>query len=192
MLVIKKYLIQLKLVIILRLFQQIIFLLRENLNDQQQKIYDLITKRFLAVFYPPTITKETTRDSIIGNYVFRTKGKILINKGWKEVLDSTTKETILNEINNDENALCENIETIQLNTSPKSKYTDSTLLRAMETAGSDIEDDELVLLMKNKGLELLLTRAQTIEDLIRENYIMRTEDDNNRKCLISTIRGKVD
>tara|TARA_A100001234_G_scaffold219058_1_gene229137 strand:+ start:623 stop:3169 length:2547 start_codon:yes stop_codon:yes gene_type:complete len=160
-----------------------------KLNDQQQKIYDLITKRFLAVFYPPTITKETTRDSIIGEHVFRTKGKILINKGWKEVLDSTTKETILNEINNDENALCENIETIQLNTSPKAKYTDSTLLRAMETAGSDIEDDELVLLMKNKGLGTPATRAQTIEDLIRENYIMRTEDDNNRKCLISTIRG---
>ena len=59
----------------------------------------------------------------------------------------------------------------------------------METAGSDIEDDELVLLMKNKGLGTPATRAQTIEDLIRENYIMRTEDDNNRKCLISTIRG---
>ena len=70
---------------------------------------------------------------MISNHVFRTKGKILIDKGWKEVLDSNTKETILNEINNDENALCESVETIQLNTSPKAKYTDSTLLRAMET-----------------------------------------------------------
>ena len=161
-----------------------------KLNEQQQKIYDLITKRFLAIFYPPTITNETTRDSIIDNYIFRTKGKILVDKGWKEVLDSSTKETILEEVKDGENAMCDNINISSLETSAKSKYTDSTLLRAMETAGSDIEDEELVLLMKNKGLGTPATRAQTIEDLIRENYIMRTEDDNNRKCLISTIRGK--
>ena len=163
---------------------------KSKLNDQQEKIYDLIVKRFLAVFYPPTITDETTRDTVVNGHTFRTRGKILIDKGWKEVLDSTTKETILNNISDDEEARCIKIDKTEHLTNPKPKYTDSTLLRAMETAGSDIEDEELVQLMKNKGLGTPATRAQTIEDLIKENYIMRTEDENDRKCLMSTIRGK--
>ena len=161
-----------------------------KLNDQQRKIYDLIVKRFLAVFYPPMITNETTRDTLIGEHLFRTKGKILLSQGWKEVLDSTTKETIISPIEESEKALCEDLEQLTDNTTAKARFTDSTLLRAMETAGNDIDDEEVLQLMKNKGLGTPATRAETIEALIREKYLMRSEDENNKKFILSTARGK--
>lgn len=161
-----------------------------KLSDQEAKIYDLIVKRFLAIFYPPVITKETVRDTIVNGNTYRTKGKILIDKGWKEVLDSTTSETILNAIDPNEKAKCIKANKTEHKTNPKPRYTDSTLLRAMETAGNDIEDEELALAMKNKGIGTPATRANTIEDLIKESYLFRTEEESGRKCIASHIRGR--
>jgi len=163
----------------------------DKLNDQQLKIYDLIVKRFLAVFYPPTITKETTRNTIIEENAFRTTGRILIDKGWREVFNSPMQDKLLNEIDEDDIAEAINIEKVDKNTIPKARYTDATLLRAMETAGREIEDDELALIMKNKGIGTPATRAVIIEELIiRDKYLLRTKDENERRCIISSIRGK--
>ena len=161
-----------------------------KLNEQQVKIYELITKRFFAVFYPPAITMETTRDTIVEGHAFRTSGRILIDKGWKEVLDNPIQDKLLNKIKLDEKAKVAKIDRIDKETKPKARYTDATLLRGMETAGADIEDDELAQLMKNKGIGTPATRAEIIEQLLRETYLFRTEDENGKKCLTSSTRGK--
>ena len=162
-----------------------------KLREPQFKIYDLIVKRFLGIFYPPTITRETVRDTVIEGNLFRTSGKILIDKGWREVLDSNIEDKILNKIEENDPVEAIRIDRIDKDTTPKSRYTDSTLLRAMETAGKEIEDDELALIMKNKGIGTPATRAVIIEDLIeRDKYLIRTEDENGKKCIASSIRGK--
>ena len=84
--------------------------------------------------------------------MFRTSGKILIDKGWREVLDSNIEDKILNKIEENDAVEAIRIDKIDKDTTPKSRYTDSTLLRGMETAGKEIEDDELALIMKNKGI----------------------------------------
>ena len=132
---------------------------------------------------------ETVRDTQVENHNFRTKGKILVDRGWKEVLESTTTETILNPIEENEKALCFELNTDQNNTKPKPRYTDATLLRAMETAGNDLGDEEIAMAMKNKGIGTPATRANTIEDLIRESYLFRTEEENGKKCIASHIRA---
>lgn len=161
-----------------------------KLSEPETKIYDLIVRRFLAIFYPPVITQETTRITTIGKHNFRTKGKILLDKGWKEVLESATSETILNPIDDNEKAKCFEVSKLENSTKPKARYTDSTLLRAMETAGNDLGDEEIAMAMKNKGIGTPATRANTIEDLIKENYLFRTEEENGKKCIASHIRGK--
>ena len=161
-----------------------------KLTEPETKIYDLIVRRFLAIFYPPVVTQETIRDTQIGNCHFRTKGKILINKGWKEVLESNTAETILDTIEENEKAECLKLEMEESLTNPKPRYTDATLLRAMETAGNDSGDEEVAMAMKNKGIGTPATRANTIEDLIRESYLFRTEEENGKKCIASHIRGR--
>ena len=161
-----------------------------KLSEPEGKIYDLIVRRFLSIFYPPVITLETVRDTQVENHNFRTKGKILVDRGWKEVLESTTTETILNPIEENEKALCFELNTDQNNTKPKPRYTDATLLRAMETAGNDLGDEEIAMAMKNKGIGTPATRANTIEDLIRESYLFRTEEENGKKCIASHIRGR--
>ena len=162
----------------------------DKLSEPEAKIYDLIVRRFLAIFYPPVITEETTRTTIVGNHNFKTKGKILIQKGWKDVLESNTSETILNKIEDNEKAICKEISSTENLTRPKARYTDATLLRAMETAGNDLGDDEIAMAMKNKGIGTPATRANTIEDLIKETYLFRTEEENGKKCIASHIRGR--
>tara|TARA_B100000700_G_scaffold331358_1_gene463456 strand:- start:1768 stop:4332 length:2565 start_codon:yes stop_codon:yes gene_type:complete len=161
-----------------------------KLNEQQLKLYDLIVKRFFAVFYPPAITLETIRDTVVEGNIFRTSGRILIEKGWKEVLDNPVQDKLINTVEPNEEAKVINIERINKETIPKARYTDATLLRGMETAGNDIDDDELMHLMKNKGIGTPATRAEIIEQLIRETYLFRTEDDNGKKCITSSTRGK--
>jgi DNA topoisomerase-3 len=161
-----------------------------KLSEPEAKIYDLIVRRFLSIFYPPVLTQETIRDTQVGDFCFRTKGKILIDKGWKEVLESNTTETILNSIEENEEAHCKEIIKNENATKPKSRYTDATLLRAMETAGNDLGNEEVAMAMKNKGIGTPATRANTIEDLIRESYLFRTEEENGKKCIASHIRGR--
>ena len=161
-----------------------------KLSEQENKIYDLIVRRFLAIFYPPVVTQETIRDTQIGDIHFKTRGKILIDKGWKEVLESTTTETILNTVKENELAHCVSLSKLDNTTNPKPRYTDATLLRAMETAGNDLGDEEIATAMKNKGIGTPATRANTIEDLIRETYLFRTEEENGKKCIASHIRGR--
>jgi len=149
--------------------------LPRNLNDGERKLYDLVVRRFLAVFHPPAEFLQTTRITRVGEYAFRTDGKVLQNPGWLAVYGRASQ---------DENASLppvadrEQVRTLEvaesaLQTKPPARYTEATLLSAMEGAGKLVEDDELRAAMEAKGLGTPATRAAIIEGLIREEYVHR-------------------
>ena len=153
----------------------------KKLNADEAKIYDLIARRFIAIFYPSAEFNVTIRLSQVEDHVFKTEGKVLVSPGWLEVYGK-------DKINGggDENlpalseqdgtpakATINQFESIREETKPPPRYTEATLLSAMEGAGKLVEDDELADAMKEKGLGTPATRAQIIERLIAERYIER-------------------
>ena len=145
------------------------------LSDAEQKIYDTVVKRFLAVFFPPAEFLLTTRITTVLNYLFKTDGRVMVKPGWQAIYGK--------EVSEDENSLVmvspdEKLKTVEANaiglvTKPPARYSEATLLSAMEGAGKTIEDDELRAAMGLKGLGTPATRAAVIEGLIAENYLIR-------------------
>ncbi len=147
----------------------------KNLSDAEAKIYDLVVRRFIAIFFPPAEYRLTTRLSQIGEHRFRTEGKVLVKPGWlavygKEVL---TGDDTLVAVAENENAHADSVDVIDLATRPPPRYSEATLLSAMEGAGKLLDDDELREAMAGKGLGTPATRASIIEGLISENYMAR-------------------
>jgi DNA topoisomerase-3 len=145
------------------------------LNEVQQKIYDMVVRRFLAVFHPAAEYLVTTRITEVAGHHFRTEGKVLVSPGWLAVYgkEAQDDEATLVPVEKGEKALAAEVEALALQTRPPPRYSEATLLTAMEGAGKLVEDDELREAMAQKGLGTPATRAQVIEGLINEKYMLR-------------------
>ncbi|HMP82241.1 MAG TPA: DNA topoisomerase III [Verrucomicrobiota bacterium] len=148
-----------------------------SLSEPEQKLYDLVTKRFLAIFYPPAEFLETTRITRVENEPFKSTGKVLVNAGWLAVYGKEAQgdddNPNLAPVKPGETVRTSNVEVKQNVTKPPARYTEATLLSAMEGAGKLVDDDELREAMSEKGLGTPATRAAIIEGLILEDYIHR-------------------
>jgi DNA topoisomerase-3 len=148
----------------------------KGLNDVQHRIYDLVVRRFLAVFFPAAEYLLTTRITRVEDrHCFKTEGKVLVNPGWLTVYGKDVKEEDANlvPLQKNETPIAEVVEAVALQTRPPVRYSEGTLLTAMEGAGKLIDDDELREAMAHKGLGTPATRAQIIEGLISEKYLLR-------------------
>lgn len=146
-----------------------------DLSEAEGKIYDLVVKRFLAVFYPSAEYRVTTRLTEVNGNRFRTDGKVLINPGWLAVYgkDAQGEDANLVAVAQGETVRTENVEAVGLATKPPARYNEATLLSAMEGAGKLVEDEELRDAMSERGLGTPATRASIIEGLINETYLRR-------------------
>jgi DNA topoisomerase III len=151
----------------------------KSLSEIELKLYDLVVKRFIAVFYPPAESMVTTRISTVAvgdtAHNFQTNGKVLVKPGWLAVYGKEAQEDDANlvAVAKGEVVRTESVDVLALKTKPPARYTEATLLSAMESAGKLIDDEELREAMREKGLGTPATRAQTIEGLIFEKYMLR-------------------
>jgi DNA topoisomerase III len=148
-----------------------------KLSEAEQKLYDMIVKRFIAVFYPSAEFEQTTRLTRITEDTFKTEGRILIKPGWLEVYGRrpgvAAGKDELCAVSANEPAKVETIEVLAEETKPPARMTESTLLSAMEGAGKLIDDEALREAMADRGLGTPATRAATIEGLIAQKYLAR-------------------
>jgi DNA topoisomerase III len=150
-----------------------------SLSEIEAKLYDMVVKRFLAVFYPPAEYLVTTRISKVKvpgrEHHFQTNGKVLVNPGWLAVYGKEAQDEDANlvPVTAGETVRTESVDVKALQTRPPARYTEATLLSAMEGAGKLIDDDELRAAMSDKGLGTPATRAAIIEGLLLEKYIYR-------------------
>ncbi len=146
-----------------------------SLTEIEAKLYDLVVKRFIAVFYPPAEFMVTTRITIVEGHHFQTNGKVLVNPGWLAVYGKEAQDEDANlvPVQAGEQVANAHISVNALKTKPPARYSEATLLSAMEGAGKLIDDDDLREAMAEKGLGTPATRAQVIEGLIAEKYILR-------------------
>ena len=149
--------------------------LASKLSEAELKIYQMIVQRFLAIFFPPAEYHNTRRLSIVENETFLTEGKILVSPGWRAVYGtiSDNKDDNLQALPENEKILCSEIEQEENQTKPPPRYTEATLLTAMEHSGKLVDDEELAEAMKESGLGTPATRAAIIEKLINEKYLVR-------------------
>src|SRR5689334_4249454 len=171
----------------------------DRFSPDERRIFDLIARRFLAVFHPPARYARTTIVTLVEEERFRTKGKVTLEAGWRGVYgllsDADQQQQRQDEEGENESAelppleqgqtvRCASAEVEAKETKPPPRYTEATLLSAMETAGKLIDDEELREAMKESGLGTPATRAETIETLIRREYIER-----GGKDLMPTPKG---
>lgn len=152
----------------------------KELSEAESKIYDLITKRFMAVFFPPAEYRVTTRITIVSAYHFKTEGKILVKPGWLEIYGRESQagdDANLAVVEPNEHVKTDEVRLEALVTKPPPHYTEATLLSAMEGAGKLIDDDELREAMSERGLGTPATRATIIEGLINDQYLRREARD---------------
>ena len=164
-----------------------------NLTREEKLVYDLVAKRFIAVFYPECKISNTMVEGLVGTINFKASGKQILEPGWRLVYVKDQKETTEKEEKAEEQLIPEF--TVgekgehepfvhQGRTTPPKPYTEATLLRAMETAGRQVEDEELRELLKNNGIGRPSTRANIIETLFKRKYI-----EKKRKNLFATQTG---
>ena len=152
----------------------------KELSEAESKIYDLITKRFMAVFFPPAEYRVTTRITIVSAYHFKTEGKILVKPGWLEIYGRESQagdDANLAVVEPNEHVKTDEVRLEALVTKPPPHYTEATLLSAMEGAGKLIDNDELREAMSERGLGTPATRATIIEGLINDQYLRREARD---------------
>ncbi len=147
----------------------------KSLSDIEAKLYDLVVKRFIAVFFPSAEYQVTTRLTQVDEHRFQTNGKVLVNPGWLAVYgkEAQDEDATLVAVQKDEIVRNESVEAVGSKTRPPARYNEGTLLSAMEGAGKLIDDEELRDAMSEKGLGTPATRAQVIEGLILEKYMLR-------------------
>lgn len=146
-----------------------------HLNEIEHKLYDLVVRRFLAVFHPAAEYLQTTRITRLGEHQFKTEGRILQNPGWLAIYGRTAQEESQNlpAVAAEEKVAALEVNAVANQTKPPPRYSEATLLSAMEGAGKLVEDDELREAMEAKGLGTPATRAAVIEGLIQEKYVQR-------------------
>ena len=163
-----------------------------SLGREEKLIYDLVAKRFIAVFYPECKISNTLVEGLVGTVPFKTTGRQILELGWREIYLKEKEDPEKKEKDEDQ--------TIpefkagekgphqplihQGKTSAPKPYTEATLLRAMETAGKQVDDEELREMMKNNGIGRPSTRANIIETLFRRKYIER-----KKKNIFATSTG---
>ena len=158
-----------------------------NLSLNEKQVYDLVTRRFISVFYPDCIVSNTTVKAMVEKTEFKAVGKQILEDGWrilyKKDTSNTKEEAIMPTFIKGEKGP-HKPELQEKNTTPPKHYTEATLLRAMETAGKKVKSEELRELMKENGIGRPSTRANIIETLFRRNYVIK-----DKKKLIATITG---
>jgi DNA topoisomerase-3 len=173
-----------------------------GISMDERKIYDLICRRFIAVFYPECKVSNTTVLGKVDTLIFKATGKQIISLGWREIYDDLKEEKVdeaeVKELKKEPKETEEKIlpifekgesgphtpEIHKGKTSPPKYYTEATLLRAMETAGKLVENEEMRELMKENGIGRPSTRANIIETLFKRKYI-----EKKKKNLIATETG---
>ncbi|MFV0371421.1 MAG: DNA topoisomerase III [Azonexus sp.] len=148
----------------------------KNLNEAEQKLYDFVVRRFLSVFFPAAEYLVTTRITRVEGHPFKTEGKVLVNPGWLAVHGKEGQsgdEGNLVAVAKGEKVLTEEVTVKASQTKPPPRYSEATLLSAMEGAGKMVDDEELKAAMAGRGLGTPATRAQIIENLIGEQYMLR-------------------
>ncbi len=155
-------------------------MLPANLSEPEFKIYQMVVQRFLAVFFPPAEFMNTRRYSHVQQETFLTEGKILLEAGWKAIygtLGGGGQDKIIVPVPKDAAITCQSIDKEVQETKPPARFSEATLLSAMENSDKLVEDDELADAMKERGLGTPATRAAIIEKLIKEKYVVREGKD---------------
>jgi DNA topoisomerase-3 len=165
-----------------------------RMGQDELKVYDLVAKRFLAIFHPEAVYERTRVETTVSEHVFRTSGRRLIEPGWKGVYgeeadqprgeDDSGGDQLLPRLEQGETVQTLEAESIRKETQPPRRYTDASLLGAMETAGKEVEDAELREAMKDSGIGTPATRASIIELLVNREYIER-----EGRSLMATEKG---
>src|SRR5438128_7385940 len=160
-----------------------------GLDEVQQKIYDMIVRRFISGFFPAAQFEVTTRITRVDKEIFKTEGKIIKDPGWlavygREAASEQQGEESLVAISPNEPAKVLDIDVTDNETKPPARFTEATLLSAMEGAGKLVEDEELREAMREKGLGTPATRSAIIEGLIHDGYVHR-----QGRELIATAKG---
>ncbi len=158
-----------------------------RMGEDERRIYDLVAKRFLAVFHPEAVWERTRVETTVEEHVFRTSGRVLVEAGWRSVYgeearpprgaeqadDDSGGDQQLPRLEQGETVETRSVESLSKETQPPRRFTEASLLAAMETAGKDIEEAELREAMKDSGIGTPATRAAIIERLIQVGYIER-------------------
>jgi DNA topoisomerase-3 len=165
-----------------------------KMGGDELKVFDLVAKRFLAIFHPEAVYERTRVETTVATHIFRTSGRVLLEAGWKSVYgeeveperaeDDTGGDQLLPRLENGEQVQTDSVESLRKETQPPRRFTDASLLGAMETAGKEIEDAELREAMKDSGIGTPATRAAIIERLINVGYIER-----EGRALVATEKG---
>ncbi|MFV0470036.1 MAG: DNA topoisomerase 3 [Dysgonomonas sp.] len=165
-----------------------------NMNENERKVYDLVARRFIAVFYPNCKVSTTTILGEANKVEFKTTGKQILEAGWRIVFEKKNSQQQDEDENKDDEYILPDFvkgesgehqpSLTEKWTQPPKVYTEATLLRAMETAGKFVDDDELRDALKENGIGRPSTRANIIETLFKRNYIRK-----ERKNLYATITG---
>jgi DNA topoisomerase-3 len=168
----------------------------DKMNEDDRRIYDLVVRRFLAVFHPDAVFENTRVETTVASYVFRTRGKLMLVPGWRGVYGETAddddggkeedegREQRLPRLELAEAADIREVVSERKETKPPSRYNDNSLLGAMETAGKLVDDEELREAMKESGIGTPATRAAIIERLLQVGYIER-----DGRAMVVTEKG---
>ncbi len=167
----------------------------DKMSDDDRRIYDLVVRRFLAVFHPEAVFENTRVETTVAEHVFRTRGKVLVVPGWRGVYgeladgdqgadDDEGREQQLPRLEQGEEVDTLEVASDRKETKPPRRYSDASLLAAMETAGKLVEDEELREAMKDSGIGTPATRAAIIERLIDVGYVER-----DGRSLVCTEKG---
>jgi DNA topoisomerase-3 len=177
----------------------------EKMGADDKRVYDMVTRRFLAVFHPEAVFENTRVETTVAaavdgeqssGHVFRTRGRLLLVPGWRGVYDEVATETRpkgeedegadqqLPRLEDGEQVELKEIASERKETKPPRRYSDASLLGAMETAGKLVEDEELREAMKDSGIGTPATRAAIIERLIQVGYVER-----DARALVATEKG---
>ncbi len=167
----------------------------EKMSEDDRRIYDLVVRRFLAVFHPEAVFENTRVETTVADHVFRTRGKRILVPGWRAVYGETAdvderrdedegREQQLPRLEQGESATVTEIASQEKETQPPRRYSDGSLVTVMETAGKLVDDEELREAMKDSGIGTPATRAAIIERLIQVGYVER-----DGRAMVVTEKG---
>jgi DNA topoisomerase-3 len=169
----------------------------EKMSDDDKRVYDMVVRRFLAVFHPDAVWENTRLETTVAEHIFRTRGRVLVVPGWRSAYgevaagsdsrsddDDEGADQTLPKLERDERVDTREVAAAEKETKPPRRYSDASLLGAMEAAGKELDDDELREQMKDSGIGTPATRAAIIERLIDVGYIER-----DGRALVCTEKG---
>jgi DNA topoisomerase-3 len=169
----------------------------DKMSDDDKRVYDMVTRRFLAVFHPEAVFENTRLETTVAEHVFRTRGKVLVVPGWRGVYgeggpeagadkddDDSGTEQRLPKLEQGEEVDVREVGLEAKETKPPRRYSDASLLGAMETAGKLVDDDAAREAMKESGIGTPATRAAIIERLISVGYVER-----DGRALVASDKG---